>query len=166
MPKSVIYTHSDFLARFLEADFPLTIGQDTVGAISKATKPLPPEMIDEHLLPLEEGQINDEFTEFVACYKLTAEAYEAIIYWRADLLQYHYVLATLDAKTGKLIDRRVIAGTTYIDGELTQSSAAITEDMTIYVVSGQGAAGDYDYEASGSTATRLQVSEGGKIMEL
>lgn len=166
MPRTAVYTQSDFLARFIEADLPLTIGQDTVGAISKVTKPLPPEMVSDYLLPIEEGQVNDEFTEFVACYRLAAEAYEAIIYWRADLLQYHYVLATIDIKTGKLIDRRVIAGTTYLDGELTQSSAAINEEMTIYVVSGQGAAGDYDYEASGSTATRFQVAEGGKIMEM
>lgn len=151
--------------RFIEAELPLTIGQDTVAAISKATKPLPPEMIDTYLLPLEDGQVN-EFTEFIACYRLSTEAYDAIVYWRADLLQYHYAFVTLDPKTGEMIDRRVIAGTSYVDGELTQSSAAINEEMTIYVVSGQGSAADYDYKASGSTATRLQVAEGGKIMEV
>lgn len=167
MKHTSVYQLKDFLGRFPEIELPITISQDTINDISKASKPLPPEMIAEYLVPLEEGQVNDEYTEFVACFQLPSPPnFTALVYWRADLLQYHYVLVTLEKKTGTLIDRRVIAGTTFVEGELTQSSAAIQEELTIYVVSGQGSADEYDYKASGSTATRLQLSEEGKIMEL
>ncbi|MEM7571750.1 MAG: hypothetical protein AAF433_02565 [Bacteroidota bacterium] len=167
MKHTSVYQLKDFLDRFLEIELPVTISQDTINDISKVSKPLPPEMVGEYLIPFEEGQVNDEYTEFVACFQLPVQQnFRALVYWRADLLQYHYVLVTLEKKTGKLIDRRVIAGTTYVEGELTQSSAAIREELTIYVVSGQGSVEEYDYKASGSTASRLQISKEGKIMEL
>lgn len=155
------------MARFPVIDLPVTIGQEMINDISSASTPLPPEMIADYIHPLEEGEVNDEYTEFIACFQLPPqENFVSLLYWRADLLQYHYVLVTLEKKTGILIDRKVIAGTTYVDGELTQSSAAIKEDLLIYVVSGQGIAEDYSFKASGSTANRLQVSDVGKIMEV
>ena len=167
MRHAPVYQLKDFLDRFPLIELPITISQDTINDISKASKPLPPEMISEYLIPLEEGLVNDEYTEFVACFQLPLQQdFIGLVYWRADLLQYHYVLVTLDKKTGAAIDRRVIAGTTYVEGELTQSSAAIQEELTIYVVSGQGSVEDYSFRASGSTASRLQISEQGKIMEL
>ncbi|MEL6277169.1 MAG: hypothetical protein AAFU03_18865 [Bacteroidota bacterium] len=165
MPKKVSFEH--FLDRFPVTELPLTIGEETVRAISKELPPLNPRIIEEYILPLEEGKVNDEFTEFVACFQLPPqENFIGLVYWRADLLQYHYVLVTLDSKTGELIDRNIIAGTSYDGGELTQSSAAITDELTVYVVSGQGHGEDYDYSAAGSTASRFQISEQGKILEI
>lgn len=160
-------SYSFFLEQFPVATLPLTIGEETVREISKATKPLNRQVIEQFIVPLEEAKVNEEFTEFVACFQLPPqENFTGLVYWRADLLQYHYVLVTLDSKTGALIDRKIVAGTSYDGEDLTQSSAAITEELTLYVVSGQGLAEDYDYAASGSTANRFQISEQGKIMEL
>jgi hypothetical protein len=124
-------------------------------------------MIDQFLVPMEPTQINEEFTEFIACLRLPeADNYIGIVYWRADLAQYHYTLVTLNPKTQEVIDRLVLAGTSYDGEELIQSTAAITDALMIYQVSGQGGAGDFDYQASGSTARRFQLAESGKIVGL
>ncbi len=166
MPSSDL-PFSLILPYFAEAELPLTLGEETVRAISAATPPLPSQLIEAFLLPIEEAMVNDEFTEFVACFQLPPQKnYLSLIYWRADLLQYHYVLATLHPSSGELIDRRVIAGTSFDGVDLTQSSAAITPERTIYIVSGQGSPIDFDYKAAASTAQRYQISEQGKILEI
>ncbi|MEL6141832.1 MAG: hypothetical protein AAFU67_09470, partial [Bacteroidota bacterium] len=86
MPKKVSFEH--FLDRFPVTELPLTIGEETVRAISKELPPLNPRIIEEYILPLEEGKVNDEFTEFVACFQLPPqENFIGLVYWRADLLQ-------------------------------------------------------------------------------
>jgi hypothetical protein len=158
---------SHFVEQFPELELPLTLGEDTVRRISKETPPLPARMVEQFLVPLEPTQVNDEFTEFVACLRLPeADNYVGLIYWRADLAQYHYTLVTLNPKTEEVIDRLVLAGTSYDGEELTQTTAAITEALMVYQVSGQGGGGEFDYQASGSTARRFQLADSGKIIEL
>jgi len=124
-------------------------------------------LIAEFLLPIEPGMA-DELTEFVACMRLPQNKdYVGIVYWRADLLQYHYTLATFHPATRELIDRKVIAGVSYDGEEVTQTQAVVNENMMIYQVSGQvNADGEYNYKASSSTARRFQISPSGKIVEL
>lgn len=164
MPKP---TFDDFVAKFPDLELPLAFTEETVRTISKETPPLPTDAIVAYLVPIEPGQ-TDELTEFVACLRLPAsDRYVGLVYWRADLLQYHYTLVTFHPKTHELIDRRVIAGTSYDGAELTQTHAIIKEDLLIYQVSGQAEAADnFGYKASSSTARRFQVANSGKIVEM
>ena len=158
---------SHFVEQFPELELPITLGEDTVRRISRETPPLPARMIEQFILPLEPTQVNDEFTEFIACLRLPeADNYVGLIYWRADLAQYHYTLVTLNPKTEEVIDRMILAGTSYDGEELTQTTAAITDALMIYQVSGQGGGKNFDYQASGSTARRFQVAASGKLIEL
>ena len=159
---------SHFLEQFPALDLPINFGEDTVRRISKETMPLPDRMISQFLSVIDPAQINPEFTEFVACLRLPeADNYVGLVYWRADLAQYHYNLVTLNPKTEEVIDRLVIAGTSYDGGELTQTSATLTEALMIYQVSGQQqGAREFDYQASTSTARRFQIAASGKIIEL
>lgn len=164
MPATISFEY--FLEQFPVAELPITIGEDTVRTISKETQPLNRQVIEQYLMRYEEAAMNEEFTEFIACFQLPVqEQFIGLVYWRADLLQYHYVLVTLDAKTGEQIDRQVISGTSYNGAELIQSSGYISEDLMVFVVSGQGQAEDYDYSAAGSTANRFQITDSGKILE-
>ena len=160
-------TFQYFLEQFPDLELPLTFSEDTVRTISRETPPLPPALIAEFLLPIEPGMA-DELTEFVACMRLPQNKdYVGIGYWRADLLQYHYTLATFHPATRELIDRKVIAGVSYDGEEVTQTQAVVNENMMIYQVSGQvNADGEYNYKASSSTARRFQISPSGKIVEL
>jgi hypothetical protein len=160
-------TFKYFLEQFPELDLPLTFSEDTVRTISRETPPLPPALIAQFILPVEPGMA-DELTEFVACLRLPeTEEYAGIIYWRADLLQYHYTLVTFHPKTLELIDRQVIAGVSYDGEEVTQTQAVLNEKLMIYQVSGQvNAEGEYDYKASSSTVRRFKIAASGKVVEL
>ncbi|MTB52442.1 hypothetical protein [Lewinella sp. W8] len=157
---------SFFLEQFPELELPLNLTEETVRTISRETPPLSPRLIEQFILPIEPGQVT-ELTEFVACAQLPeSDNFVGVIYWRADLAQYHYTLVTFDPKTEELIDRLVIAGTSFDGTELTQTNAVVTDALMIYQVSGQGNGEDYDYRASNSTARRFQVADSGKIIEL
>lgn len=155
-----------FLEQFPKLDLPFTFNEETVRTISKETPPISPRVIEQFILPVEPGQA-DELTEFVACLRLPeADNYAGVVYWRADLAQYHYTIATFDPRTQELIQRMVIAGTSYDGQELIQTHAILTEALMIYQVSGQGTGADYDYSAATSTARRFQIADSGKIVEL
>ena len=147
-------------------ELPFTFSDEAVRTISKETPPLPGRVIEQFILPVEPGQA-DELTEFIACLRLPdADNYVGVVYWRADLAQYHYTLVTFNLKTQEMIDRMVVAGTSYDGEELIQTNAILTEALLIYQVSGQGTGADYDYRAANSTARRFQITESGKIVEL
>lgn len=160
-------TFSEFLEQFPVLELPLTFSEDTVRTISRETPPLAPAFINAFILGVEPGMA-DELTEFVACLRLPeADNYAGIVYWRADLAQYHYTLVTYNPETLELIDRKVIAGVSYDGEEVTQSYAVLTESLMIYQVSGQAAGREeYDYKASNSTARRFQITPSGKVVEL
>ncbi len=154
-----------FLERFPTLDLPITLGEESHLTFSRENKPLPGAMIDAFLLPLE-GEVPDDMTEFVPCFQLPGtKGYAAIVYWKAELLNYQYKVVTFDPK-GNFIDQKVIAGT-YFDGEeMTQSMATLTDELQIYIVSGQGQVFLDDYSAATSTANRFQLAGNGKIVEL
>jgi hypothetical protein len=159
-------TFADFLKKFPETELPVTLGEDSHHAYSLTNDPLPEAMIQAFIHPVEEAIDVDDMTEYVACFALaTTKTYHAIVYWKAELLNYQYRLLTFDKK-GTLIDQRVIAGTAYHGDEMTQSVAVIKEDRQIYIVSGQGQLDGENYSAAGSTANRFQLSTNGKIVEL
>jgi hypothetical protein len=154
-----------FLERFPEVKLPLTLGEDSHHDFSRSNEPLNKLMIQQYILPLDDGPV-DEYTEFIACVRIP-ETYEfhAIIYWKAGLMTYQYSLVTF-TKKGLLIDKRVIAGT-FSDGKmLTKSMATIDEDWIIYVVSGQASSSKSAYDASSSTAYKLELLPDGKIINI
>lgn len=155
-----------FLDYFPEIELPITLGESAHLIFSRQNDPLPPQVISQYLFPIEEETI-DELTEFVPCFRLSGkQAVQGIVYWRAALMNYQYILATFHAKSEQFITRRVIGGVYYDGLELTQSVATINPEWLIYIVSGQQQDGIDNYSAGGSTAQRFQVTDTGKIVEL
>jgi len=148
-----------FLDKFPEIELPITLSDDSTIEFSKNNNPLPAQMIHEFIDDQE-----DEFTEFIACLRIPKTLdFHAIIYWKAALLNYQYILATY-TKNGKLIDKSVIAGT-YSEGKsLTKSVATIEEDWIIYIVSGQTAANASTYDPTTSNAFNLELLATGEII--
>jgi len=166
MPDGPQIRFDHFLEQFPKLELPFTFNEETVRTISRETPPISPRVIDQYILPIEPGQAN-ELTEFIACLRLPeADDYAGVVYWRADLAQYHYTLVTFDPQTQEVIDRMVVAGTSYDGEEVVQTHAILTEALLIYQVSGQGGGRDYDYTAATSTARRFQIADSGKIVEL
>ena len=152
-----------FLEKFPEIELPVTLTEESARTFSQTNDPLSALLIAEYILPIEPEEA-DEFTEFIACLRFPkTDGFFAVIYWKAALLNYQYILATF-SKKGELIDRKVIAGT-YSDGEtLVQSVATIEEDWIIYVVSGKTSANATSYDASSSKSFNLEVLATGEII--
>lgn len=160
--KNAAIKFEHFLERFPEIDLPVTLGEETHHHFSRKNKPLPAAMIRQFIAPLED-QI-DELTEFISCFRIRKTSkFSAIVYWRASLMTYQYVLATFTDK-GLLIDKKVIAGTFFDGHTLTQSVATIDEDWIISIASGQSERNDVNYNAATSTAYQLELLPDGKIV--
>lgn len=155
-----------FLRKFPEVKLPVSITEDSASQYGMENEPLTERMIFEQLLPIEGEAELDEMTEYVPCFRIAGlKDFHAIVYWKAGLMNYQYVLATFE-KGGKLIDRQVIAGT-FSDGKtLTRSVARLDDDMTIYIVSGQiESSKEENYDAKDSTARELELLPDGRIIE-
>lgn len=160
-----IPTFKDFLSRFPVIEFPVTLGAETHFVFSKENDPIPAQIIDTFILPIENEE-EDAMTEYIACFRLPMpKDYHGIVYWKASLLNYEYKLVCFDTK-GNKTDAKVIAGTVYHGDEVTQSVAVIKEDLQIYIVSGQGQIAIDTFNASSSTTNLFQVSTNGKVVEL
>ena len=153
-----------FLKIFPEVKPPVAITEESALEFSRENDPLPEKLIADYILPIEEE--NDDFTEYVPGFRLEGtKDFHAVLYWKAGLLNYQYVLATFE-KSGKPIDRHVIAGT-FSDGQLiVRSVASIDEDFSINIVSGQVEGNEALYNAELSTTRELELLPDGKILEL
>lgn len=151
-----------FISFFPEISLPITLGEETHFTFSRNNKPLSQEVINEYIEPLE-GEEFDDTTEVVPCFRISdTKAFYGIVYWKAELMSYQYILATFD-KWGQLIDKKTIAGT-FSDGmQLTQSVATINEKRQIYVASGQSDVSQVDYHAANSSVQRMSILEDGQI---
>lgn len=163
MEKDTVVKFENFLSRFPIVKPPFTIGEDSHHTFSKKNDPLQQLMINQFILP-HEGGIQDEYTEYVPCIKIPdTYQFHAVIYWKAGLMDYQYVLITLTDK-GELIDKRIIAGT-FSDGQtLTTSVATMDEDWVIAVASGQANTSSSQYDASSSRAYKLELIPDGTIV--
>jgi hypothetical protein len=160
-PLKISFRH--FLEKFPEIEFPVTLGEDTHHIFSSKNDPLPALMIEQFILPIEEEEV-DEYTEFVPCFRMPSQKeYEAIVYWRAGLLNYQYILVTF-GKDEKMIDKRVIGGSFYDGDTLTQSVATLDADGQIIIASGQDDPYREKLDADKTTAYRLQIGTKGKIV--
>lgn len=158
-------THFEhFVGLFPEIELPVTLGEDRVHDFSAHNAALPQRLIETYLVPAEADV--DDLTEFVPCFRIAGtKDFYAIVYWRAGLMSYQYVLATF-TKEGALIDRAVVAGT-YSDGRrITRSYGRLDSDWTITIISGQTTGSSEDYDASSSRAVELDLQPNGTISAL
>lgn len=154
----------EFLELFPLAPLPITLTEEMAHEFSKENEVMPGLVIEQYMLPLE-GEI-DEWTEFVPCFRFPdTKDFHAIVYWKAGLLQYHFVLVTLNLQGG-VIDKRVLAGTQVAGEIVTQSVATIDQDWIVTVVTGQARSGkDTLYDATTSKAFSLEVMPNGTIID-
>jgi hypothetical protein len=151
----------EFLDYFPLLELPVTLGEHEHHDFSQTNEPLPDALIERFLSPMEEAI--DEFTEFVPCFRFPGtHGFHALVYWKAALMNYYYVLATFTPQ-GELVDRQIIAGT-FSDGKtLMHSMATIDEAWEILILSGSGSALTNEYDASSSKARKLELLPDGKI---
>lgn len=151
-----------FLNIFPEIELPISLGENTHMEFSRRNDPLPGDLIQAFIVANEKVP-SDEFTEHIACFRVAnLKEFQAVVYWRAGLMDYRYILATFNKK-GEQIDSRVIAGM-FSDGEkVTTSVATIDKEWGISVASGQSDAKTGVYDPEGNTLFSLEIMPDGTI---
>jgi len=151
-----------FLDIFPEVALPVTLTDEAARVFSQENGLIGQGLLEQFVLPFEE-EAPDEFTEFVPCFRIPATRdFHALVYWRASLMKYQFILLTLD-KEGRFIDQKTLAGTFSRENELWQSVATIDEDWEILVVSGRQSDGEW-YDASASTKNSMELLPEGHIV--
>ena len=151
-----------FVQKFPEIELPITLRDDSHHDFEQ-NPPLSDVMIADFISRYE-ATVVDEFTEYLACFRLPKEPkqeYQALIYWKAGLLQYDYVIATY-SKDGNMIDKKAIAGTKAIGAAVQHTLATIDEKLAIFVAEGAATEGE-DYDPNSTKARRFEILPNGRI---
>lgn len=142
---------------------PVTLGEDDHHTFSTENEPLPEEMIEQFIVPLD-GAPADEFTEFVPCFSIAGtQGFAAVVYWKAGLLNYEYVLATFTLK-GEVINHKVIAKTEVEGQKITRSVATIDDEWVIFVAEGKSSAEVDDFDPTTSKTFNFEILQNGEII--
>ena len=156
---------SDFIKLFPVVDLPITLTNESHHDFSKHNPPLPTAFSEAFLKSIDQEGV-DEFTEYLACFRLPkTEKFHAVVYWKASLLNYNYTLVTYDKK-GNLIEKKKIAGTNVSGNKLVQSVATIDEEWTIFIAGGAGDFDEKSYNPSNTQSFTLQLLPTGEFAEL
>jgi hypothetical protein len=154
------------VAQFPPVEMPVTLGADTHHIFIRENEPLPEDMIRQFILPAEpDGTMLDEFTEFVPCFSIENTGnFIALVWWKAELLTYHYMLATFTDQ-GRLIDRRVIAHTIAGNGNVDRRVATINDEWEIFIAEGCTEDGQTGFDPTTSRTYVLEIMANGEIVE-
>jgi hypothetical protein len=141
---------------------PIVLGEESHHIFSQENKPLSQELVDTYIVPTGKDS-PDEFTEYVPCFAIEGtEKFAAIVWWKASLLRYEYVLSTFTLK-GDLINQRVIAFTEVGEGSIRRSVATINEDWEIYMAEGISSKETDQFEPGSTVTTSCEILVNGII---
>jgi hypothetical protein len=145
-------------------ELPVTLTSELHHVFLKENKPLPEEFIRKFLQT--DQATDDEYTEYAACFRLpSGEQYEAIVYWKASLMTYEYILATFQPN-GRFIASRIIGGTKSNGTSLLKRIATIDEESLILIAEGIGPLDERLYSADQSHTYQLEIAETGDILQM
>ncbi len=131
---------AEFIEFFPALDLPLSLLPDT-SQIPSDPIPLPGHLQEAYILPFESDEI-DEFTEYIPYGRLAATRdFEAIIYWKAGVLRYEYILATYSLQ-GEPLSHAIVGGLRYEEEGVLHSVAVIHPDLTIIIAEGMAQTDD------------------------
>ena len=152
-----------FLEKFPAAKLPIILSDESHHDFAKENDPLPPPIVQDFIIHYEPSE-PDEFTEYIACFQIPTpkKDFKAIVYWKAGLLNYDYVVATYEGKTGVMIDKKAIAGTKVVGNAVKRIVATIFEDFSIVTAEGVEEK-NVDYIADSSQTHRYEILENGRI---
>ena len=149
-----------FIDKFPVVDLPIILSEESIHDFSNENDPLPLLMIQQYLSMPDD----DEYTEYIPCFRFpNPTGIQAIVYWKAGLLDYQYILATFTTK-GVPVDLKILSGLTVVDNKIIQSVASIDEDWIITVAAGQMDDKESVYDATTSRMTSMELMANGMIV--
>jgi hypothetical protein len=125
---------AEFIEFFPELNLPLSLLPD-ISQIPIDPLPLPGVLQDAFILPFEAQEV-DDFTEFVPFGRIAGtKDFYAIVYWKAGLLRYEYILATYSMQ-GEPLSHAIVGGIRYEEEGTLHSVAIVHEDLQIVIAEG------------------------------
>lgn len=125
---------AEFLEFFPSLTLPFSLLPD-LQQIPSDPIPLPGILQDEFILPFEGDEV-DDFTEYIPFGRIEGTRdFHAVVYWKAGVLRYEYILATYDT-SGKPLHHAIVGGIRYEDEGTIHSVAVIHEDLRIIIAEG------------------------------
>lgn len=159
------FTFPDFIAKFPQVQMPIILGETTHHVFGKENEPLPLGMIQQFVYPIENIEETDEFTEYIPCFSIEGTGdFIAIVWWKAELLNYEYRLATFSL-TGKLLSSRVIAYTRVQKGQVHRAVATIDTEWEINIAVGTTVDGNDVFDPSTTRTANLDLLANGQIID-
>ncbi|MBX2816554.1 MAG: hypothetical protein KTR24_11165 [Saprospiraceae bacterium] len=151
------------LSYFPTIDLPVQLTDETHHVFSRENKILPGDFL--HTFFIRDEDEVDEFTEYLPCFRIDQfEECAALVIWRAQLMDYAYLVFTFDKK-GSPIAQQVIAGTRSNGKTILTRQAKIDEDGIISVVEGVGAPDGSSYDPAQSRSFSFEIMETGDILQ-
>lgn len=158
-------TFTQFAQCFPEVELPVLINNELLILASQKNPPLHEGLVQHFIYP---GNIADdsEFTEYIPCFRIPGtENFHAMVYWRAELLDYQFILITF-TKKGEEIARQALCGVVSDGDTLVQSVATFEADWSIIVVSGHtNAQNTTQFDAAQSTGLEFELLPDGTILK-
>lgn len=128
-------TFDDFLNFFPELELPITLTEESAKDFSMHNKALPGIIIQKYIL--EENEEWDDLSEIVPCFRVPdTNDFYAMVYWKASLQNYEYILVTYD-KAGNFLDGKVIAGMVFNEETIIRTVSTMDQDWIIHVAVGE-----------------------------
>jgi len=125
---------TEFIEFFPRLKPPFSLLPD-ISQIPSFSLPLPGALLDAFILPFE-GEEVDEFTEYIPYGRIEGpKDYHALIYWKAGVMQYEFILATYSLE-GAPLSHAIIGGLRSDDHGLLHSVAVVHEDMSLTIAEG------------------------------
>lgn len=129
------YTFEDFLEYFQEYELPLSLLPD-LDQVPSNPPPVPAELLDRYIIPFEAAEAEDEFVEYIPYGRFASQnKFHAVVYWKASVLRYEFILATFSWE-GDPLSHAIVGGIRYEDEGILHSVGVIQPDFKITIAEG------------------------------
>jgi hypothetical protein len=152
---------TEFIEFFPLLQLPLSLLPD-FSLIPSETTPIPGAMIEAFILPFEGDEV-DEYTEYIPYGRIEGiRDFQALIYWKAGVMQYEFILATY-SNSGHLLSHAIIGGLRSDQEGILHSVAVIEEDMSITIAEGLSVNEQESFDASNTSTYQMNIQADGFI---
>lgn len=152
---------SEFIEYFPLLELPFSLLPD-ISQIPSSSLPLPGIMLDTYILPFEGDEV-DEFTEYIPYGRIDGlKDFHALIYWKASVMQYEFILATFTLG-GEPLNHAIIGGLRTDQEGMLHSVAVINNDLSILIAEGLSADQDDSLDLSKTNTYQMAIKPDGFI---
>ena len=152
---------AEFIEFFPLLELPFSLLPD-ISLIPSDALPIPGVMLEEYILPFEGDEV-DEYTEYIPFGRISGlKGFHALIYWKASVMQYEFVLATYTME-GKPLNHAIIGGLRSDQEGILHSVSVIDQDLSITIAEGLSVDDEESLDISKTNTYQMAIKPDGYI---